>query len=104
MEDAWIKFAKNDQLIMIANECSRAANVLEHKDVEGARKAIERGLDLIDRTVDDGRWQGQYGELLKFREALAAQYLCPVSSSLRILIDWLARYIERPKHVSFVRG
>ncbi len=104
MQDRWSTFSANDQLIMIANECGRAANVLEHKDIESARKAIERGLDLIDRTVEDERWQGRYGELLKFRESLAAQYLNPATSSLRLLVDWLARFSKESRKVEFMRG
>lgn len=72
--EKWEKFSKEEQILNIAAELSRAKFWLEKKDEEQVLNCLNRVFDLIDLTVDASRRQRQLNELLRFREVLSQFY------------------------------
>jgi hypothetical protein len=74
--DKWSRLNISRQILNIASELSRAANLTGVSD-EDVRISIERALELVDLSIEDrGKWSGnRLRELLRFRGALAECYL-----------------------------
>ena len=68
----WFALSLMEQLGHVGSEVDRALHAKARGDIETARRAIDRGLELIDITVADPRWRGmgRVGEILRAREVL----------------------------------
>lgn len=74
-QERWNTFTKNQQILNIASELVRAKNWMQKKNKNYTQNSMDRGLELIDLTVDDKKWHSNsLKELLRFREALAEFY------------------------------
>lgn len=71
----WKKFSKENQLLNIASEFSRAKNWLAKNDENEFLNCLNRCFELIDLTINDYRWSKSLKELLRFREVLAEFYI-----------------------------
>ena len=67
----WGKFSFFEQMANVGSEVGRAINWRNKGDKEYSRLAIERGLELLDLTIDDRKNQKKLRELLRLREVLA---------------------------------
>ena len=70
----WQKFSLVTQLANVGSEIGRAINWRE-KSKKDSQMAFERGLELLDLTIEDPKNQKRLPELLRVREMLA-DYFC----------------------------
>ena len=70
----WFQFSLLEQMGHIGSEISRARIWHDKNDRLTRNRCIERTFDLIDLTLEDGKWQGRRKELCRFREMLADCY------------------------------
>jgi hypothetical protein len=75
--ERWASYARDDQLLMIANEMNRAARLARPEDLPGFRRSCERVLRLVDLTVEVNAARSLRRELLRFRDLVAALYIDP---------------------------
>ncbi len=73
-EKRWCKFSLLEQMANTGAEIGRAINWRKKNDKE-SRAFFERGLELLDLTIDDPKNKKRLKELLRVREALA-DYFC----------------------------
>lgn len=94
-QERWSKFSKKNQILNIAAELLRAANWLKKDNFENARHCYERAFELVDLTLEDGKWQGRRKELARFREILAYLYLNKTSPLLcQFFYNWLTGFSQ----------
>ncbi|MBI5490180.1 MAG: hypothetical protein HY905_22790 [Deltaproteobacteria bacterium] len=79
-EDRWREFDLDRQILMVANEMNRGLHLLEEQDGAGLRRSYERVLRLVDLTVAVQSKTTLRGELLRWRDLVAALYLEPAPS------------------------
>lgn len=70
----WHSLTLAEQLGNIGSEISRANQWQQHKQNERFKQALERALELSDKTITDPRWAGRTKELIRMREVLAANF------------------------------
>jgi hypothetical protein len=75
--ERWQKFSLDQQLLMIANEMSRATKSLELGETESLRASYERALRLVELTAAGSMRLTFRRELLRWRGLLAELYLDP---------------------------
>lgn len=75
--ERWQRFSLDQQLLMIANEMSRASKSLELGEIESLRASYERALRLIELTASGAMRITFRRELLRWRGLLAELYLAP---------------------------
>jgi hypothetical protein len=75
--ERWARFDLDQQILMIANEMSRASTLLEPARLPSLRRAYERVLRLVDLTVATSDGRGLRRELLRWRDLIAALYVAP---------------------------
>jgi hypothetical protein len=73
--ERWSAFSLDQQVLMIGNEMSRAAKLMERTDRERQRRAYERVLELTDLTVRVQRKPNLRKELLRWRDLVGALYI-----------------------------
>ena len=73
-EERWCKFSLLEQMANIGAEIGRAIN-WSKKSNEESQKFFERGLELLDLTIEDPKNKKRLKELLLVRETLA-DYFC----------------------------
>ncbi len=73
-ENRWFKFSLAEQMANIGAEIGRAINWRE-KSKKESRAFFERGLELLDLTIEDPKNKKRLKELLRVRETLA-DYFC----------------------------
>jgi len=66
----WFRFSLLEQMANIGTEIGRAIN-WHAKNVNDSKMALERGLELLDLTIDDPKNKKRLKELLRVREMLA---------------------------------
>ena len=66
----WRKFSLLEQMANIGAEIGRAMN-WRNKDEKMSKASFERGLELLDLTVEDPKNKKRLKELLRVRETLA---------------------------------
>jgi hypothetical protein len=66
--ERWQRFSLIEQLANIGAEVSRALSWKKKGEQEKSQRALERGLELFDLTIQDRRWQKRLKELLRTRE------------------------------------
>lgn len=72
--ERWQNFSKGEQLKHIASEVKRAS-LYEKENPVLKNEMVERGLDLIDLSLEDGKWKGDCRMLLSVRNLLAESYI-----------------------------
>jgi hypothetical protein len=82
--ERWKLFSKSRQLLMIGSEIMRA-KIWQAKDEEKFISALERCLDLIDLSLQDSRWRGNYLMLLYLRDEVGKFYIGENKESIEIL-------------------
>ena len=70
----WFRFSLLEQMANIGTEIGRAIN-WRAKNVNDSKMALERGLELLDLTIDDPKNKKRLKELLRVREMLV-DYFC----------------------------
>jgi hypothetical protein len=75
--DRWVRFSRNQQLLMIANEMNRAAKLMAPVDHERLKGAYARVLQLTDLTLAVRPDRGLRKELLRWRDLVARLWLEP---------------------------
>lgn len=73
-EERWSKFFLIEQMANIGAEIGRAIN-WSKKNKKESQKFFERGLELLDLTIDDPQNRKRLKELLRVRECLV-DYFC----------------------------
>ncbi len=73
--ERWARFPPGRQLLMIANEMSRATALMDADDGRSRGLAYERVLRLVDLTVAVNPRRALRRELLRWRDLVAALYL-----------------------------
>ena len=72
--EKWRKISREEQILNIASELSRAKFWLGKKNEEEFLNCLNRAFELIDLTIDS--WRGKsLKEFLRFREVLAQFYV-----------------------------
>lgn len=69
-QGGWQRLTLAQQLGNIGSEISRANRWKEKNNKEYSQQALERGLELFDLTLADGRWSGHRRELCRAREVV----------------------------------
>ena len=69
----WQKFSLLEQMANIGAEVGRAIN-WKNRNEENSKMAFERGLELLDLTIDDPKNKKRLKELLRVRETLAGNF------------------------------
>lgn len=70
----WQTFTKSQQMLFIGSELQRA-EVWQGKDEKNFCGALERGLALLDLSLDDPKWRGNLSMLLGLRAKMAEFYI-----------------------------
>jgi len=73
-EGRWLQFSFVEQMANIGSEIGRAIN-WKNKDEKMSKASFERGLELLDLTIEDPKNKKRLKELLRVREALT-DYFC----------------------------
>jgi hypothetical protein len=73
--ERWQQFSLLEQLANIGAEVSRALSWKKKGELEKSQKALERGLELFDLTIQDRRWQYRLKEILRTREIVCDYFL-----------------------------
>lgn len=73
--EKWQGFSRQNQILNIAAEFSRAKNAFADKDSRQALDCLDRAFELLDLTIIDPRWKKGLKELLRFRGILAQFYI-----------------------------
>jgi len=73
--ERWSGFSLDQQILMIANEMSRASRLMKPGDLQSLRLCYERVLRLVDLTVEVQRRPTLRRELLRWRDLVAALYI-----------------------------
>jgi hypothetical protein len=78
--ESWARFDLDRQILMIANEMSRASRLFQPADRPSLLRSYERVLRLLDLTVETRTRRGLRHELLRWRDLVAALYVSPEPS------------------------
>lgn len=73
--ERWARFDLDRQILMIANEMSRASSLFEPESAPSLRNCYERILRLVDLTVATRPRRGLRRELLRWRDLVAELYV-----------------------------
>ena len=73
-QERWQSFSKNEQLKHIASEIKRAS-LYEEKNSKLKNEILERGLEFVDLSLEDGKWRGDLRLLFTLRNLLAESYI-----------------------------
>jgi hypothetical protein len=81
--DRWRSFGKDQQLLMVANEMSRATGLLDPADHARLCNSYERVLRLADLTIEVNAQPTFRRELLRWRDLVAELYVATEASAER---------------------
>jgi hypothetical protein len=73
--EGWQRLSLLEQLANIGAEVSRALSWKKRGDKAKSQRALERGLELFDLTIQDRRWQYRLKEILRTREIVCDYFL-----------------------------
>ncbi len=73
-KERWQRFSIFEQMANIGSEIGRAINWKE-KDKKRSEAAFERGLELLDLTIEDKKNTNRLKEICRLREVLV-DYFC----------------------------
>lgn len=76
-QERWQTFPYPKQILMIANEMNRAAQLFGPGDAERLKGSYERCLALADLTIGGPIRSAARKELLRWRDLIAALYVDP---------------------------
>ena len=60
-------------ILLICNELNRAGNLIDDRNEYNA--CIERALELMDFSIQSGKWKGKLKEILRARDQIAEYYI-----------------------------
>lgn len=81
-QQKWDSFAKDKQILMIANELNRAKNWIARGNPEEVTNCYERAIELLDLTISLTAKRNLLRELLRFRDVLCSQYISEEKDAL----------------------
>ena len=94
--DRWGSLTLLEQMAHVGSEVERSIRALESGRQERMEKAVERALELFDRTAVDERWRGpRRREILRAREEVCRLFFgtdSPGPSSSRGLRAYFLRF------------
>ncbi len=73
-QERWQSFSKNEQLKHIASEVKRAS-LYEKENPKLKNEILERGLNLVDLSLEDDKWKDNLRLLFLLRNLLAESYI-----------------------------
>lgn len=73
--ERWATFARDQQILMIANELQRAGKLGAATDAQRRRNSYARVLQLLDLTIQVQQRHSLRRELLRLRDVVAELYL-----------------------------
>ncbi|MEA3296044.1 MAG: hypothetical protein U9Q27_02825 [Patescibacteria group bacterium] len=73
--EKWNKFSKQEQILNIASEFSRAKNWLAKNNKQETLNCLNRAFELIDLTIQSSSKEKSLNHFLRFREVLAQFYI-----------------------------
>ena len=73
--DRWVRFSRDQQVLMISNEMNRATRLLSTSDAASRVLAYERVLRLVDLSVEVADTRALRRELLRWRDLIGALYI-----------------------------
>jgi len=73
--DRWVRFPREQQVLMISNEMHRASRLLADDRAKSRRLAYERVLRLVDLSVEVARERTLRRELLRWRDLVGELYV-----------------------------
>jgi len=73
--ERWASFSRDQQILMIGNEMSRATRLLRLADRPGLVLCYERVLRLVELTIEVQTGHGLRRELLRWRDLVAEMFL-----------------------------
>ena len=91
--ERWLRFSRDQQVLMISNEMNRASRLLKGNDMKSRRLAYERVLRLVDLSVEVAQVRTLRRELLRFRGLIGELYIAEAANSaahfadLRVLLQ-----------------
>ena len=71
----WKTFSKREQMGHIAAEVLRAQYAEEKGDEATTRAILERVLELVDASLGDKQWRGEFLQLMTLRDEIARRYI-----------------------------
>lgn len=98
--ERWQTFSLAQQIGHIGSEITRAREWSTNNDLQSKQAALERGLHLLDLTLDDRRWRNRARELARLREVVA-DHLAREQSydvSLRFLEEYCLQFASLLKN------
>jgi hypothetical protein len=66
----WQELTLIEQLANIGAEVGRALSWKTKGDTKKSQNAMERGLELLDLTINDSRWRHRLKEITRIREII----------------------------------
>ncbi len=69
-EGRWYTFSFMDQLANVGTDIERAINWKKRGAAEDSEKALQRGLELLQFTIEDPKNEKRRKELFRIKEAL----------------------------------
>jgi hypothetical protein len=93
LETRFASFPQEQQLLMVANELNRANHQLNHPPEY--RRALERGMELLDLLCRDPRWKRALAELRRAREVMAGYFCQPEPADVSTLQNTLIALHEK---------
>lgn len=66
----WQELTVIEQLANVGAEISRALSWQTKGDTQKSQNALERGLELLDLTINDLRWRHRLKEITRIREVI----------------------------------
>jgi hypothetical protein len=103
--ERWARFDLDQQILMVANEMSRASALMEPDTLPSLRRTYERVLRLVDLTVATRSRKSLRRELLRWRDLVAALYVAPTpepelhAAAFRALLQLDPRAAKQIPHV-----
>lgn len=66
----WQELTLIEQLANVGAEIGRALSWKTKGDTKKSQNAMERGLELLDLTINDSRWRHRLKEITRMREVI----------------------------------
>lgn len=90
IEEKWHKMKLAEQMGNIGAEFLRMVNLKKKNDKEGAKRSLERLLELIDLTIEDERLENRLFEIFRLREIVCDIYFD--NRYYKVSVDNLKKY------------
>lgn len=97
--ERWHKLSLPEQMGNIGSEVQRAFSLQKRGEEEQKEKSIDRFLELIDLSLEDGRWQKRCLEICRVREVLCDYFFAKNSfgNSFENLVNYFNSFALKIK-------